>query len=242
MTRSITLFLTFLVCNFSTASVVSYYGYSLDTETNIVAGGGLEWLQWDETIGQNVEEALNSYSSDGWKLATYADMNNLIAEFFGIFVNTASNDSGDDTDPNKDNGISLYWADTQRAASFTLLFGDTNTGVSANSHALFGDFKGWDITDTINGIYDDIDISSSWSSTGAIRVHLRSWDLAGASSSYYSTGVALVRPITVPLPTAAWFFMSALFGLFGLKHRVHSQKTHNPTKPTDYHSAAPVSN
>lgn len=63
------------------AASISYYGYTLDTETNIVTGGGLRWLQWDETTGQSVTQALATHGSSGWRLATSSEMATLFNAF-----------------------------------------------------------------------------------------------------------------------------------------------------------------
>lgn len=65
----------------SQATIISHYGYERDSASNIVTGGGLEWLMWDVTKDQSINEALSTYASDGWSLATNANM----AELFNAF-------------------------------------------------------------------------------------------------------------------------------------------------------------
>jgi hypothetical protein len=62
-------------------------GYTLDAGSNIVTGGGLEWLQWDETKGHSIDSALSSYSGDGWRLASNIEVANLFnnAGFGGVY-------------------------------------------------------------------------------------------------------------------------------------------------------------
>ena len=51
----------------SQATIISHFGYERDSASNIVRGGGLEWLMWDVTKGMSINEALAAYS-DGLPL------------------------------------------------------------------------------------------------------------------------------------------------------------------------------
>ncbi len=66
----------------SQASVISHHGYERDSSSNIVKGGGLEWLMWDVTKGMSVNQALAAYADAGWQLAT----NDMMASLFNTFV------------------------------------------------------------------------------------------------------------------------------------------------------------
>jgi len=46
--------LVFTISEGAFAGLITYNGHTLDENTNIVTGGGLEWLQWTETKGQSV--------------------------------------------------------------------------------------------------------------------------------------------------------------------------------------------
>lgn len=73
-----------LVSNLANASIITHSGYTHDTTTEIVAGGGLEWLKWDFTKG-NISKALNgianTYSGGGWTLASNVQMAALFNGF-----------------------------------------------------------------------------------------------------------------------------------------------------------------
>ena len=58
----------------SQAAIISHYGYERDSASNIVTGGGLEWLKWDVTKGLSINAALAAYSADGWMLASNSQM------------------------------------------------------------------------------------------------------------------------------------------------------------------------
>lgn len=65
----------------SHASLIEYNGYSRDSASDIVTGGGLEWLKWDLTARMDFESALASYSADGWVLASHTQMVSMFNSF-----------------------------------------------------------------------------------------------------------------------------------------------------------------
>ena len=88
ITTSLSLGLTLsVVSTNSHAKFLSAYGYSLDTETNIVQRANdpndkTEWLRWDLTLGMSISEAEAKYKSQGWSLATENQMEKLLSDFF----------------------------------------------------------------------------------------------------------------------------------------------------------------
>lgn len=71
---------------FSTAShanLIKYKGYTLDESANIVTedASGLEWLQWNQTNGLSVTEALTQFGSSGWGLASSTQVAHLVNSF-----------------------------------------------------------------------------------------------------------------------------------------------------------------
>ncbi len=65
----------------SYAGVLSHSGYVRDSGSNIVKGGGLEWLTWDTTKGMSVSTALQHYASEGWAVASNQQMATLLNAF-----------------------------------------------------------------------------------------------------------------------------------------------------------------
>jgi hypothetical protein len=61
------------------AAVIEYKGYSRDSSSNIVTGGGLEWLKWDVTQGKTVRQAINENS--GWRLASVYEVIDMYNTF-----------------------------------------------------------------------------------------------------------------------------------------------------------------
>lgn len=65
----------------SHAALIEYNGYSRGDASNIVTGGGLEWLKWDLTKGMSINSALAEHSSDGWVLASNIQMASMFNSF-----------------------------------------------------------------------------------------------------------------------------------------------------------------
>lgn len=63
------------------AGLIQYGDYKRDSASEIVIGGGLEWLKWDETAGVGVEDAINTYKDAGWRLASHMEMATLFNDF-----------------------------------------------------------------------------------------------------------------------------------------------------------------
>ncbi|MFN6971505.1 MAG: hypothetical protein ACK4NN_11605 [Rheinheimera sp.] len=63
------------------AGIIEYNGYSRDESSNIVRGGGLEWLKWDATAGLSIQDAIVKYEAQGWKLANNSQMTSLVNSF-----------------------------------------------------------------------------------------------------------------------------------------------------------------
>lgn len=91
--KSVLLGLSLLLsCCFANAALITYNDYTLDEATNIVTGGGLEWLQWDETRGQSINSALTKYASQGWGVASNVHMAGLF-NAFGFGASTPWDDN-----------------------------------------------------------------------------------------------------------------------------------------------------
>lgn len=74
----------------SQAAVITHNGFSSDSNTQIVTGGGLEWLRWDLTAGMSIEQATadiadgtinNVNVGTGWRLASNAEMAVMLNTF-----------------------------------------------------------------------------------------------------------------------------------------------------------------
>ena len=199
----ICLSLTFSIA--ASAATVSHYGYTLNTDTNIVTGGGLQWLQWDETLGMTLSQVQSTYSTNGWRLATNSEMAALFNSFnfdytFVVAENTPQlvnfNDPIDAPGP-ADEFISLFGDATVISGRF----------LGSNGSLIFGVFG------------DDADGDQGYNVARVGENLIFSEGGAELTQDYITdafvgdgfTGYALVR--AVPIPAAAWLFGSALAGL-----------------------------
>lgn len=206
------------------ATTIEHFGYSLNTETNIVTGGGLEWLQWDETTQMKPVNALSSYggvdglSGGNWRIATTADIHSLFNNFFLSYDYTWELPSSIKDTLNL--GGKAY--SVTPANHFISLFGENwrSSGYSKgiddkyrHSRAIFG------CGDIVSNMCGRVAVNDAWSYAHnashpgqAIRDRA---NLGSLDSFDGAGGIALVRSTSaVPLPAAGWLFISAIAALF----------------------------
>ncbi|WDE13354.1 PEP-CTERM sorting domain-containing protein [Thalassomonas haliotis] len=211
--------LILLTSSFAHASLISHSGYTLDTETNIVSGETLEWLQWDETAGLTVEQVLNDY--DGWSLANSSHMAQLFSDFFPEYTWL------EDENLNQDHW-GTFGVDGIHT-NFVELFGATYT-VPADRQALY--FDEYAVTSAYFGYDDDQDgainaayvrdgygFASSGSEIPPVAVLYSDW-VTPADQGQSRYGVALVRTaggaattVAVPEPNILAIFALGLLAL-----------------------------
>jgi len=85
--RSVLVFTSIIIASFysslAPATLIESRGYKLDTTTNIISDGELEWLNWDETIEMSLQNVYDDARFDGWRIATNDEMYGLLDNFFG---------------------------------------------------------------------------------------------------------------------------------------------------------------
>lgn len=211
------------------AALISHFGYERDSASNIVKGGGLEWLKWDVTKGMSINKALTDYSSQGWRLASSVDMAALFNAFsFGINTWTSNEQVSQ--------YAGLPWDSSENNsphASFTLMFGATDKSSCSDvwssgcyvaydpkneSHAFFGS----DLNS--NGIYnlasvkDDNTRDYGWAKGSTGHQAYMYAEAVSRDYSYALYGVALVRsaspqPGTVDTPGSIGLLVLGLAAL-----------------------------
>ncbi|WP_281556682.1 PEP-CTERM sorting domain-containing protein [Thalassomonas sp. RHCl1] len=208
--------LVLLSSNFANASLITHSGYTLNTETNIVTGETLEWLQWDETAGLTVEQVLNDY--DGWSLANSSHMAQLFSDFFPEYTWVA------DENLNQDNW-GTFGVDSVHM-NFVELFGATYTvpadrqGLYFDEYAVTSAYFGHDDDQdgAINAAYvrDGYGFASSGSEIPPVAVLYTDW-VTPADQGESRYGVALVRTVgsgentvAVPEPNILVIFVLGL--------------------------------
>jgi len=193
----------------SQATIIEYASYKRDmsgtcaaTETdckyNIVTGGGLEWLKWDVTKGQSINQAL--VANAGWKLATNVQM----ASLFNSFQFGKTDWSADES------RLQLHatpWSVGEDSTHniFMQLFGHTlklgSGGYSATdphqiTAALFGNDTNGNNLYNYASVHDDFQ-GAPWGAVGALAFLTE--DKYDATA--FNFGVALVREVRVVPPT-----------------------------------------
>lgn len=149
----------------SHAGVISFNGFTHDTSTDVVTGNGLEWLQWDLSIGRSISWA-NGGGADllgygtGWTVATGSQVAGLFNTFFGI--NSFSNLEGvsqvvsTGVDTGTEGGADLtfisMFGDTYAAAGLSNNLGE---GGFQRSSALFGEDVNQDGLFMLASVQDD---------------------------------------------------------------------------------------
>jgi len=217
------------------AASYQYNNYSLDG--NIVTNNtnGLQWMQWSTTKGQSINEALSSYQSSGWKLASNQQMAGLLTDFSGGFTFTETENTFQGT-----NAIP-----SELALGFQRLFGLTYSysysgssyySSATKTYALFGsDNDKDDYFNMASSVYykdDNKKRECSWTgycyNTWETKVTtglsiFSDHESYAADSKINWSGIALVKDMSsvsaVPVPASAWLFMPALLGLISLRKR-----------------------
>jgi hypothetical protein len=225
----------------ASALPISYAGYTLDEATNIVTGGGLEWLQWDETDGMTISDALATYHCDGWGLASNVQM----AALFNAFnIGEIAWDNLENTGQHRSTGFDSVEPNDDTDRIFVNIFGNTGTehpSTGTNdleaAYALFGndlDADGFFNTATVaddftfyyNGIHNQYGEASI---TEDNSYFTRTW-----SSTYY--GIALVRSnqppemvpdVQVPAPTTLALLGLGLAGMTIVRRRQNTPAVQN---------------
>lgn len=210
---------TLIVPSAVNASILSYGGYTHDTSTDIVAGNGLEWLQWDRTNGQSIDSVqslLGTIEGGGWSIATNSHMAQLFNAFnFGSLIF----DSDESTSQYIQTGISSTDPGTEADELFVAMFSATtivtsgslcyqNTNCYHASRAIFGD----DLN--ANGAYNAVDVYDDYTIASGRPLNVRSSQgQVGLlmEHAYYSSdrmrdgfGIALIRSTTsqaIPTPS-----------------------------------------
>lgn len=227
----------------SQATIISHFGYERDSTSNIITGGGLEWLMWDVTKGLSINSALQAHADGDWTLAT----NNHMAALFNAFQ-FGKTDWDDREDASQ--SMNLPWSPSEISNHNSLmsLFGVTWTIPSCTPAALscYLDSDNRRISTALHG--DDADLDGEYKvaqvsddATFAKLNDLGQYSYASHTADitrdHYlynrdfqnpNIGVALVRKVTnlstpVPLPDSISLLALGLVAL-GFRRRQASRR------------------
>lgn len=225
---------TLVLSNFAQAGLIEDYVLNEDTNIVIDKANSIEWLQWDQTTGMSINEALAVYSSQGWTLATNSQMAELFNTFnlsYGQFIWTDEENAQQEyTGPT--DGIALEDWVNDPELQFVNLFADTavtwpNEGTCGASDCLqmsaayFGSDNDNDGQYKLARVYDDVQFDEGngyedWGSLAEMSADFIDID----TDTAYSRGVALVRAVNVPEPASAAFLILAAVALLARRDRV----------------------
>ena len=167
---------------------------------------GLDWLDFggivdsNQTFGLSIDQAVDMYSVDGWRLATNTEVNDLFNMMFPEFVPYVDGYA----DSNNQTWSAAQYIDHEE---WLFHFGEKYEGwVSSNGRYIDEDGLerqiGVGIGGTIFRIYGPD--------------YERPLELGGVNSNI---GVMMVRETVVPVPAAVWLFGSGLLGLLFVARR-----------------------
>lgn len=222
---TLSLFLTIASgLNAVNAALITHNGYTLNTDTNIVTGGGLEWLQWNVTLGMSISDALTNvagtFDGGGWTLAT----NMQTAALFDAF--SFASDTNDSSSSSITKGTYIAGTDNSIFDHFIEIFGmtrngsggDFGTGVDAFqlSSAYFGSDPDSDSLYRLAGVRSDYTIFG-YAQEESTAVMQGDWSTLNDRSPF--NGVALVRIVDVPEPSTVAILALGILGL-GMRRKV----------------------
>lgn len=174
-----------VVCmsHYAKGALITRNNFSLDTSTNIITGNGLNWTRWDALANVSINQALNLYSSEGWRLASSDEMIGMYSHFLsGIDWSSARDENtevGDIISEDDYQDLVAIFGVTIHiyGGTSSILFGNDldNDGMYRSAYAFYTDY------DPVAGILAD-----------------NSRNTVDFSSGYYS--VQLVRAINVSEP------------------------------------------
>lgn len=230
MCRLLGLFVLPIMLSWSaSASLIAFNGYTHDTNTDIVKGQGLEWLQWDRTVGISASDAQSlkdSIEGGGWRIADNTDISNLFNAFgLGGRNDWDSNPLTGQTATNLYNSTELL-ADPEFV--FTLMFGTTRFGISTDPEPsqvsgvrfnqtfnLSSDTWLHNVADSVDDYSRNIGISvSDFDGYSRISSHIEEF-----TGVVENTGVAYVRAIIVSEPNSMLIFLVGLGLLWSVSCR-----------------------
>ncbi|MCW8866057.1 MAG: PEP-CTERM sorting domain-containing protein [Colwellia sp.] len=214
----------------SVNTFASLIDYELDLETGYIINTNqqLEYLQFNATNGMTAQEALNTFSVDGWSVATDEQGANFIVDATSypyydriIAKNSISGYASDSqTDPLGDLfGYTYYAGAGSNINGWIISDGTDEERVSFK----FGDIDNYYSLFNLQGRYSEYNIASpsyTYNRSGSIGIN---YNYARSDDDYGSYGaVLMVRSIEVPEPSTFAIFALGLIGLASRRFKKQS--------------------
>lgn len=199
--------------------------FSSVSQASIISRVGLDWLTWDETRNMSVEDALNTYQGDGWRLANFDEMLAFLNSFDFGRTFTKSDDEV--------NFFTPAYSTDDAINQVINLIGDTACG--GRGCGPFDGASGGELWESTGAYFDEVLVNGSIRS--ARGIYLRD-ELFSVTFTYWTGvarftsprsidttnpnfGVALVRdsgsavlPVTsVPAPATLMLMVLGMAGL-----------------------------
>lgn len=180
----------------SNAEIISYGEFSKEEHSEIVTGLGMDWMQWSSTKGMSINSALASFSYDGWRVASVAE----VTELFNYFVPALSWVESESVSQQGPTGWTDELSpDSELDVQFQTLFGYTY-GARASDYldgdglekteAIFGNDENGNGRYGLAGMFDDYTVFNGNQNHGMAYLNK---DTFARSFAYQRYGVALVR-------------------------------------------------
>lgn len=201
LVKHICILSTLLICHSTNAAIIKQNDFSLDTDTNVVTGNGLNWTRWDTLAGVSINQALSLYAPDGWRLASSEEMVEMYSHFIPSVNWVASLD--------ENSGIGEFISDDDYHA-LTTIFGVSLSAFGGISNVIFGnDFDNDGAYRSAGAYYTDFDPAAGiYADDSRFTVDF--------SSSEHS--VQLVKALSVREPKLTSVLIFLILLLLAIKH------------------------
>jgi len=202
-----------MASSLANATIISGTDTHTTSDGSVVNLSGLDWLSWDETLGQtrtSIENGWGGLLSDGWRYASVSE--------YSLFMNSVFDYHGDWSTDNQDGAQWIY----------DNIYGSTETGPSGGNSVQYYNIYGLDneCADAQTTCYGYFRIHSADWSSGEVNMgwshvtqHNGTRMRADNMSSYASSAMLVRQAASVPEPATITLLGMGLLGLGVVRRR-----------------------